>query len=92
MTNMTDEELKKAIAVAYWKAEQRWQAWRQLHPEDNRDGVDYSGSSEEEGIAADWRIVKPLFEEWKKRHPAPDGHAWGIAYPSHEPELYKLAK
>jgi hypothetical protein len=88
---MKDNELKKAIAKTYWKAEQRWQIWRAQHREDSRNGIDYSGSPEEDGIATDWRACDVLFKEWESRHPVPAGYFWGIEYPSHEPVLYESA-
>jgi hypothetical protein len=87
----TENELRKSIARTYWKAEQRWKSWRGQHPKDSRPGINYSGSSEEDGIANDWRAFDVLFKSWKSRHLVPSGYFWGIGYPSHEPELMKSA-
>lgn len=89
MIKMNDDELVKAFAEAYWKAESAWQEWRCRHPGDGRNGLDFSGSPEEDQIAANWRAFKPLFDEWGARHPAPFGYSWGIKYPSHEPSLFR---
>ena len=86
--NLAEEnELKKKVAETYWKAECRWQAWRKNHPKDMRNGSDYSGSPEEDGIAADWKVALAYFKEWEDTHPAPKGYFWGIKYPEHVPEL-----
>ena len=67
------------LAKAYNEAEQRWQSWRKLHPNDMRRGLDYSGSSEEESIAANWCTLELLLDEWKSTHLAPFGYFWGIS-------------
>lgn len=85
----TDSKLRRSIAKSYWKAEQRWGAWRVAHPNDNRDGITYSGSPEENRIAKNWKAFDILWQRWKATNPAPTGYCWGIGYPKHEPELFR---
>lgn len=91
MIHMNEQELAKAIAAAYTKAESRWLAWRRAHPQDLRNGLDYSGSPEEDQIRAEWIELKNLFDQWRSERPAPEGFFWGIS-PVSGPGLIMNAK